>query len=115
MFLELFKTKRRFINIDESWLDSVRYQRRCWQPKAGGPGVRQIGINPRITLIAGIDSLGGVFISLLQANSDSEIMEIYLTELVRMLDSEDKHWRKDTVIVWDNASYHSSDKTKSLL
>ena len=42
-------------------------------------------------------------------------MEIYLTELVRMLDSEDKHWRKDTVIIWDNASYHSSERTKSLL
>ena len=28
--LELLKTKRRLINIDESWLDSVRYQRRCW-------------------------------------------------------------------------------------
>ena len=30
LFLQLFKTKRRLINIDESWLDSVRYQRRCW-------------------------------------------------------------------------------------
>ena len=42
-------------------------------------------------------------------------MEIYLTELVRMLDSEDKDWRKDTVIIWDNASYHTSPRTKSLL
>ena len=29
---------RRIINIDESWLDSVRYQRRCWQHKEGGIG-----------------------------------------------------------------------------
>jgi len=42
-------------------------------------------------------------------------MEIFLVELVRMLDTEDKHWRKDTVIIWDNASYHSSQKIRSLL
>tara|TARA_B110000285_G_scaffold184261_1_gene208742 strand:+ start:259 stop:372 length:114 start_codon:yes stop_codon:yes gene_type:complete len=36
-------------------------------------------------------------------------------ELVKMLDSENKHWRRDTVIFWDNASYHTSDRTKSLL
>ena len=29
-FLNLFQTKRRVISLDESWLDSVRYQRRCW-------------------------------------------------------------------------------------
>ena len=38
LFLKLFKSKRRLINIDETWLDSVRYQRRCWQPKVGSPG-----------------------------------------------------------------------------
>ena len=42
-------------------------------------------------------------------------MEIYLTQLVTMLDAEDRHWRKDTVIIWDNASYHTSDRTKALL
>ena len=42
-------------------------------------------------------------------------MEVFLLELVKMLDAEDKHWRRNTVIIWDNASYHSSAKTKSLL
>ena len=42
-------------------------------------------------------------------------MEIYLTQLVTTLDAEDRHWRKDTVIIWDNASYHTSDRTKALL
>ena len=42
-------------------------------------------------------------------------MEIYLIELVKMLDNEDKNWRKDTVIIWDNASYHGHPRTKSLL
>jgi len=62
-----------------------------------------------------MDNLGGVFISLLQANSDDDIMEIYLMELVKMLDSEDEHWRQDTVLIWDGASYHTSLRTQSLL
>ena len=62
-----------------------------------------------------MDNLGDVFISLLQANSDSEIMEIFLMELVKMLDTEDRHWRRDTIIIWDGASYHKSPRTRSLL
>ena len=42
-------------------------------------------------------------------------MEIFLTELVQMLDSEDPFWRQDTVLVWDNASYHTAKSTKRLL
>ena len=42
-------------------------------------------------------------------------MQIFLTELVQMLEAEDRHWRQDTVIVWDNASYHKSRKTRGLL
>ena len=32
-----------------------------------------------------------------------------------MLDSEDQFWRQDTIIVWDNASYHTANSTKRLL
>ena len=31
------------------------------------------------------------------------------------MDQQDKHWRKDTVLIWDNASYHTAGRTKSLL
>ena len=42
-------------------------------------------------------------------------MAIYLENLVEILDSENKGWRKDSVIFWDNAPYHSSAKTKEVL
>ena len=42
-------------------------------------------------------------------------MQIFLSQLVQMLDAEDRHWRQDTVIIWDNASYHKSHRTRSLL
>ena len=85
-FLQLCRSKRRWIALDESWLDSVRYQRRCWQRRGGGPGEKQIGISPRLILVAGVDNFGASFFTLLQANSDSETMEVFLTELVKMLD-----------------------------
>ena len=72
-------------------------------------------VRPRITLIAAVDSHGNKYLSLLQANSNSEIMAIYLENLVEILDSENKDWRKETVIFWDNAPYHSSVKTKEVL
>ena len=65
VFLQLFKSKRRLINIDESWLDAIRYQRRCWQPKQRAVGEKQINVSPRLTLIAAIDNHGGVFLSVL--------------------------------------------------
>ena len=34
---------------------------------------------------------------------------------VRMLDAEDKNWREDTVILWDNASYHTNQARRGCL
>ena len=42
-------------------------------------------------------------------------MEIFLRKLVLKLDREDEQWRENTVILLDNAPYHTSDKTMSLL
>ena len=72
-------------------------------------------IRPRITIIAAVDSHGKKYLSLIQANSNSELMAIYLESLVEILDGEDKSWRKKTAIFWDNAPYHSSVKTKEVL
>ena len=42
-------------------------------------------------------------------------MEVFLTELVKMLDAEDRRWRAETYILWDGAAYHTSPKTRRLL
>ena len=54
----------------------------------------------------GIDSEGECYLSLLQANSNGQIMEIFFRALAKKLDSERPHWRKDTIIILDNAPYH---------
>ena len=65
---------------------------------------------PRISMILGIDTLGSVYLSLVQANSNSKIMEIFIIQLVQMLDFERPGWRKNTVWVWDNAVCRESLK-----
>ena len=66
---------------------------------------------PRISVIVGLDSTGAVYLSLTQANSNSKIMEIFFRQLTLKLDGERPNWRDNTVIILDNASYHSSTAT----
>ena len=66
-------------------------------------------------MILGIDTFGSVYLSLTQSNSNSKIMEIFIMELVRKLDSERADWRKNTVLLLDNAPYHTSPATLRVL
>ena len=42
-------------------------------------------------------------------------MSLYLKELVKILDAEDKNWRNTTILFHDGASYASSDSTANIL
>ena len=72
-------------------------------------------VSPRITLIVALDSEGKIYASLLQANSDTDTMVLFLTELIKTLDYEDRNWRTNSVLVWDNAGYHQAGEVLTLL
>ena len=72
-------------------------------------------VSPRITLIVALDSEGKIYASLLQANSDTDTMLIFLTELIKTLDIGDKNWRTNSVLMWDNAGYHEAKEVLTLL
>ena len=42
-------------------------------------------------------------------------MEIFLRQLVLKLDQEDANWRDNTIILIDNAPYHTSESTVELM
>ena len=67
--------------------------------------VAQLQVVPRISMIMGIDTKGEIYLSLLQSNSNSKVIEIFLRQLVKQLDRERPGWREDTVLLWDNAKY----------
>jgi hypothetical protein len=42
-------------------------------------------------------------------------MRLFMNELIIRLDREDKAWRRNTVLVWDGAGYHTSKETLAML
>ena len=42
-------------------------------------------------------------------------MTLFMSEMIKTLDAEDRHWRTNSVIVWDNAGYHGASPVLELL
>ena len=94
------------INVDETWLGMSDFRRRKWQAPGTNNSVAQLQLTPRVSMIAGLDTKGQVYLSLVQANNNSQVMEIFFRALVLKLDSERPRWRYDSVVLLDNAPYH---------
>jgi hypothetical protein len=84
------------------------YQRRSWRKKEETNSQSSQSISPRISLILALDNHGKIYFSLTQANSNSSVMEVFILAFTDILDKEDKHWRTNTIFLWDGASYHHS-------
>ena len=90
---KLLLSDRRIINVDESWINSGMYHRRIWTPTAAPASATAKVINPRLSLIAALDTDGRIFFSLTHANTDSNVMMLFLSNLCRMLDKEISDWK----------------------
>ena len=62
-------------------------------------------------MIAGIDSHGEIYYSLLQANSNAVTIELFMTHLVKILDKQRPQWSKDTIMLLDGAPWHTAKNT----
>ena len=69
-------------------------------------------MSPRLALIAALDTDGRIYFSLNHSNTDSEVILLFLTELVSLLNQETPDWMTDSVILMDNAKYHVSEETR---
>jgi hypothetical protein len=114
-FLEVMKQKRIVINVDESWLAETDFRRMKWQAPNTTNSIPTKQVAPRISMIFALDSEGLVYASFTQVNTDSKIMTLYLTELVKTLDKKDVNWRKNHFLLVDGAKYHQSMATFSIL
>ena len=86
-----------------------------WGFKGTNNNLPKKSMNPRISMIVGIDTLGNIYFTLSQSNSNSTIMDLFFKELAMKLDVDRPSWRHETIILLDNASYHSSKETKAML
>lgn len=106
--IPLLEGGQRIINVDESWLNQTRFVRRVWVPSDGTGSYSDKQVQPRISLIAALDTEGRVWASLTQANTDSDIMALFLRYLTRQLDLETPGWQENTTILLDNAAWHTN-------
>ena len=63
-------------------------------------------IAPRVSLLLAFDSNGESYLALSQSNTNSVVITLFIRGLVKLLNVEDRNWRKKTVIFWDGAAYH---------
>ena len=82
-----------------------------WAKKGGEANLRLNAVTPRLSLIAALDTDGKVWFCLGHSTTSSDVMAVFLQHLVKALDSESPGWQEDTVLLWDNATYHSSAET----
>ena len=92
--------------MDETWLNECDHRRMKWREYDSSNIVPGVQLTPRITLISAIDTMGNVYLSLTQANSNNKTMELYFHHMAAKLDRERPQWREDSVFCLDNAPYH---------
>ena len=113
--LELLEDGKRILNIDESWLSGTNFKRAKWREHGQTNSDPIKIVNPRISVIAAVDTEGDVYMSLTQVNTDVPVMKLYLSRLAMQLDQDRPGWRTDTVFLLDGASYHICDEVQQHL
>ena len=64
-------------------------------------------------MIAALDTEGNVWFSLSHANTESNMIVLFLQSLSKQLDREMPGWQDETIILFDNAAYHKSVEIKA--
>ena len=76
--LEFLSQGKRIINVDESWIAETQYNRRMWCPTNAPCTITDHAINPRLAVIAALDTDGRVYFSLNHSNTDSDVILLFL-------------------------------------
>ena len=84
--LELLQKGKRIINIDETWINQTNFARHKWRQRGTSNSLKEKQVNPRISVIASVDTEGDMYVCLTQVNTDIPIMKVYLTQLAAALD-----------------------------
>ena len=78
IILPLLQNGTTILNIDESWVNSTNFTRRAWSQTGTLTTIPEKPISYRIALIAALDTEGRIYYCLTQANTDQNVMMVYL-------------------------------------
>jgi hypothetical protein len=93
----------RIINVDESVLRSTDPRRKGWIIKNIENQVTNARRLAHLNIIAGIINKNETFYTVNSGKTNSTSFSFFLIKLCEFLNSQDIHWRKNTVIMIDNA------------
>ena len=96
--LELLEQGFKIINVDESWINELDFQRRKWHEKVESNSLPKKAVFPRLSLLAAIDTEGRIFMALTTVNTTSEVVCLFVRKLVDALEQEDPNFREKTVL-----------------
>ena len=96
--LELLEQGFKIINVDESWINELDFQRRKWHERTESNSLPNKTVFPRLSLLAAIDTEGRVFMALTTVNTTSEVVCLFVRKLVDALEQEDPSFRENTVL-----------------
>ena len=68
-----------------------------------------------MSLIAALDTEGCVWFSLTQANTDQNVILLFLQHLIHRLDEDTPGWKQETYILLDGARYHTGTEIREFL
>ena len=97
--------------MDESWIPETNFKRSMWCPKNTPCTITDKFMSPRLALIAALDTDGNVYFSLTHVNTDSNVILLFLLELVNKLNQETPDWMANSIVLIDNSKYHCSEDT----
>ena len=66
-------------------------------------------------MIAALDFDGRIYFSLSHAKTDQDVFMLFMRHLVAKLDLETPGWQEDSIILMDNAPYHTGDEIRDYL
>ena len=84
--LELLVKAKRIINIDETWIGETNFMRKTWSQRDGQGNSTLNAFQPRVSMIAALDTEGTAWYTLSHANTDSNMMALFLLSLKKTLD-----------------------------
>ena len=108
-YMNIDHSKKTVLNIDETWVAMTDFRRMKWCRIGRPNSVPKKNVTPRISMITALDSNGLLYVTLVQANSNSSMMQLYFSHLIKLMNAKNANWRNDYIILLDNASYHTSE------
>ena len=107
-YMRLLKARRTIINIDETWLNMTEFRRHAWGERGKRLSVPTLKAMRRISMTLAFDNEGKVHYALSDQHTNSATFGLFMSHLAATLDHDRPGWRKYSVILLDNASYHKS-------